>query len=294
MRLQEALGMSKQPRQDSEVEIGLAMSGRPKRGVPEGLWIQCPSCKATVFRKDSEARFNVCPECQYHFYLPAVNRIGQMLDEGSFEEWAADLSPCDPLEFKDRILYSERISKEQSRTQMKDAAVIGRGYIRGRPVVLGVTDFAFMAGSMGSVVGEKLTRAIEAATKMQLPLIIVSGSGGGARMQEGILSLMQMAKVSAALGRFHQAKGLYIAILTNPTMGGVAASWALQGDFTLAEPGALIGFAGKRTIWNTVRLELPEGFQTSEFLLQHGFIDRIVHRAYLRTEVARLIDFCHR
>ena len=177
---------------------------------------------------------------------------------------------------------------------MKDAAVIGRGYIRGRPVVLGVTDFAFMAGSMGSVVGEKLTRAIEAATKMQLPLIIVSGSGGGARMQEGILSLMQMAKVSAALGRFHQAKGLYIAILTNPTMGGVAASWALQGDFTLAEPGALIGFAGKRTIWNTVRLELPEGFQTSEFLLQHGFIDRIVHRAYLRTEVARLIDFCHR
>jgi len=143
-------------------------------------------------------------------------------------------------------------------------------------------------------VGEKLTRAVEAATKMQLPLIIVSGSGGGARMQEGILSLMQMAKVSAALGRFHQAGGLYIAILTNPTMGGVAASWALQGDITLAEPGALIGFAGKRTIWNTVRLELPEGFQTSEFLLRHGFIDRIVHRKDLRTEVARLIDYCQR
>ncbi len=286
--------MSKQPRQDGEVESGLSMSGRPKRGVPEGLWIQCPSCKATIFRKDSEAKFNICPECQHHFYLPAADRIRQMLDDGSFEEWDTNLSPCDPLEFFDRIAYQERIVKEQARTKMKDAAVVGRGYIRGRPVAIGITDFAFMAGSMGSVVGEKLTRAIEAATKLQLPLIIVSGSGGGARMQEGILSLMQMAKVSAALGRFHQAGGLYIAILTNPTMGGVAASWALQGDITLAEPGALIGFAGKRTIWNTVRLELPEGFQTSEFLLSHGFIDRIVHRKDLRTEVARLIDYCQR
>jgi acetyl-CoA carboxylase carboxyl transferase subunit beta len=175
---------------------------------------------------------------------------------------------------------------------MLDAAVVGRGYIRGRPVVVGITDFAFMAGSMGSVVGEKLTRAVEEATRRMHPLIFVSGSGGGARMQEGILSLMQMAKVSAALGRYDKAGGLYISILTNPTMGGVAASFALQGDITLAEPGALVGFAGKRTIWATVRLELPEGFQTSEFLRQHGFVDRIVHRKDLRTEVARIIDYC--
>ena len=175
---------------------------------------------------------------------------------------------------------------------MRDAAVVGRGFVRGRPVVLGVTDFAFMAGSMGSVVGERLTRAVERATADRLPLIIVSGSGGGARMQEGILSLMQMAKVSAALARYDQAGGLYVSILTNPTMGGVAASFAMQGDITLAEPGALIGFAGKRTIANTIRLELPDGFQTSEFLLQHGFIDRIVQRKDLRTELAQIIDYC--
>lgn len=265
---------------------------RPKRGVPEGLWIRCPQCKATIFRKEAESRFNVCPECDYHFYLPARERIRQLLDEESFEEWFTDIRPRDPLEFKDRIPYAERIKAEQAKTGMLDAAVVGKGFIRGRPVVFGVTDFAFMAGSMGSVVGEKLTRATEEATQLLLPLIFVSGSGGGARMQEGILSLMQMAKVSAALGRYDQAGGLYISILTNPTMGGVAASFALQGDITLAEPGALIGFAGKRTIWNTVRLELPEGFQTSEFLLQHGFIDRLIHRKDLRTEVARIIDYC--
>jgi len=265
---------------------------RPKRGVPEGLWIRCPQCKATIFRKEQEARFNVCPECEYHFYLPARARIAQLLDEDSFEEWYTDLRPRDPLGFKDRIVYADRLKAEQAKTGMPDAAVVGRGYVRGRPVIFGVTDFAFMAGSMGSVVGEKLTRATEAATREKLPLIFVSGSGGGARMQEGILSLMQMAKISAALGRYDQAGGLYLSILTNPTMGGVAASFALQGDITLAEPGALIGFAGKRTIWNTVRLELPEGFQTSEFLLAHGFIDRIVTRKDLRTEVARIIDYC--
>lgn len=265
---------------------------RPKRGVPEGLWMRCPQCKATLFRKEVESRYNVCPECRYHFYLPARERIQQMLDPESFEEWFTELHPCDPLGFKDRITYAERLKAEQAKTGMTDAAVVGRGYIRGRPVVLGITDFAFMAGSMGSVVGEKLTRAAEEAKKMLLPLIFVSGSGGGARMQEGILSLMQMAKVSAALGQYDRAGGLYISILTNPTMGGVAASFALQGDFILAEPGALIGFAGKRTIKNTVRLELPEGFQTSEFFLQHGFIDRIVPRMELRTEVARIIDYC--
>jgi acetyl-CoA carboxylase carboxyl transferase subunit beta len=269
-------------------------AGRRKRGVPEGLWIRCPQCKATIFRKEAESRFNVCPECNYHFYLPARERINQLLDQDSFEEWFTELRPRDPLGFKDRVPYAERLKAEQAKTGMLDAAVVGRGYIRGRPVVFGVTDFAFMAGSMGSVVGEKLTRAVEAATQLQLPLILVSGSGGGARMQEGILSLMQMAKVSAALARYDKANGLYISILTNPTMGGVAASFASQGDLTLAEPGALIGFAGRRTIWNTVRLELPEGFQTSEFLLRHGLVDRIVHRKDLRTEVARIIDYCER
>jgi len=270
----------------------MASVGRMKRGVPEGLWIRCPQCKNTIFRKEMESRYNVCPECNHHFYMPARERIAQLLDQDSFEEWFKEVRPCDPLEFQDRIRYSERLQAEQGKTGMTDAAVVGRGYIRGRPVVFGVTDFAFMAGSMGSVVGEKLTRAAEEATRLMLPLILVSGSGGGARMQEGILSLMQMAKVSAALARYDQAGGLYVSILTNPTMGGVAASFALQGDITLAEPGALIGFAGKRTIWNTVRLELPEGFQTSEFLLEHGFVDRIVSRKDLRTEVAQIIDYC--
>jgi acetyl-CoA carboxylase carboxyl transferase subunit beta len=254
--------------------------------------MRCPQCKATIFRKEAESRLNVCPECDYHFYLRAPDRIAQLLDDESFEEWFTDLCPCDSLGFKDRLPYAERLQAEQAKTGMRDAAVVGRGFIRGRPVAFGVTDFAFMAGSMGAVVGEKLTRAAEEATRLQLPLILVSGSGGGARMQEGILSLMQMAKVSAALARYDRAGGLYVAILTNPTMGGVAASWALQGDITLAEPGAKIGFAGERTIWHTVRLELPEGFQTSEFLLEHGFIDRIVHRKDLRTEVARIIDYC--
>ena len=276
----------------NETESTPAAAGRMKRGVPEGMWIRCPQCKATVFRKEAEKLLNVCPECSYHFYLPARERIRQLLDEESFEEWFTDLAPCDPLEFKDRVPYAERLVSEQHKTGMLDAGVVGRGFIRARPVVFGVTDFAFMAGSMGSVVGEKLTRAAEEATKLRLPLIFVSGSGGGARMQEGILSLMQMAKVSAALARYASAGGLYIAVLTNPTMGGVAASWAFQGDITLAEPKAMVGFAGARTIKNTIRLELPDGFQTSEFLMKHGFVDRIVHRRDIRTEVSRIIDYC--
>jgi acetyl-CoA carboxylase carboxyl transferase subunit beta len=267
---------------------------RPRRGVPEGLWDSCPQCKATIFVKEKAARGNVCPEpnCGYHFYLPAAQRIKQLLDEDSFEEWFTDLRPCDALGFKDRLPYHERLKAEQAKTGMSEAALVGRGFVRGRPVVFGMTDFAFMAGSMGSVVGEKLTRAIEEATRLELPLVIVSGSGGGARMQEGILSLMQMAKTSQALSRYDQAGGLYVSILTNPTMGGVAASFAMQGDVTLAEPGALIGFAGKRVISNTLRLELPKNFQTSEFLLEHGFLDRIVERKDLRTELARIIDYC--
>ena len=268
-------------------------NGRPKRGIPEGLWTQCPQCSATLFRKELEDRLNVCPECQHHFKVSAGDRIKQLLDPDSFEEWFAEVRPCDPLEFVDRIPYGQRLTQEQAKTGLADAAVVGKGFIRGRPVVFAVTDFAFMAGSMGSVVGEKLTRGVEEATRLSLPIIIVSGSRR-ACMQEGILSLMQMAKISAALARYDQMGGLYVAVLTDPTMGGVAASFALQGDITLAEPGAMIGFAGKRTIWNTVRLELPEGFQTSEFLLKHGFVDRIVHRKDLRTEVARIVDYCER
>jgi acetyl-CoA carboxylase carboxyl transferase subunit beta len=270
----------------------MSLTGRQKRGVPAGLWIRCPSCKATIFRKEAEERLNVCPECDYHFYMPAADRIRQLLDQDSFEEWFTDIASCDPLGFFDRMPYKDRLNKEQVKTGLSEAAVVGRGYIRGRPVVLGITDFAFMAGSMGSAVGEKLTRAVEEATRLKLPLIFVSGSGGGARMQEAILSLMQMAKVSAALARYDQANGLYISVLTNPTMGGAAASFATLGDITIAEPRALIGFAGQRTIWATVRLELPDGFQTSEFLLQHGLVDRIVHRKDLRTELAQLIDYC--
>ncbi len=272
-----------------------SQSNRPaRRGIPEGLWIRCQGCKATIFRKEAERRLNICPECNYHFYVPARERIRQLLDEDSFEEWFADMRPTDPLGFVDRKPYMQRLAEEQMKTGLSEASVVGRGYIRGRPVVFGVTDSGFIMGSMASVVGEKLTRAIERATELKLPLVLVSGSGGGARMHEGILSLMQMAKVSAALARFDDAGGLFISVLTNPTMGGVAASFASLGDVIIAEPKALIGFAGPRTIWATVRIELPDGFQTSEFLLEHGFVDRVVSRPNLRTEIAKIIDYCEK
>jgi acetyl-CoA carboxylase carboxyl transferase subunit beta len=264
----------------------------PKRAVPEGLWKRCPGCNQTIFRKEAERRLGVCPECDYHWHVPAQERIRQVLDEGTFEEWDAELMPADPLEFVDKKPYKERLVEEQERTGLRDAALVGAGMIRGRRVAFGVTDFSFLVGSMGSVVGEKLTRTVERATEQQLPLIIISGGGGGARMQEGMFSLMQMAKVSAALARFDQAGGLFISVLTNPTMGGVAASFAALGDVIFAEPKALIGFAGPRTIRETIRIELPKGFQTSEFLLEHGFIDRIVRRQDLKSEIARTIDYC--
>jgi acetyl-CoA carboxylase carboxyl transferase subunit beta len=267
---------------------------RPKRGVPEGLWRRCPGCEQTIFRKEAEKRLGVCPECDYHWYVPARQRIAQVLDEGTFEEWDEDLEPADPLEFVDKIPYRQRLQEEQQRTGLREAAVVGTGMIRARRVAFGVTDSSFIMGSMGSVVGEKITRTVERATQQQLPLIIISGSGGGARMHEGVLSLMQMAKVSAALARFDQSGGLFISVLTNPTMGGVAASFASLGDVVFAEPKALIGFAGPRTIKATIRIELPKGFQTSEFLLEHGFIDRIVRRKDLKSEIARTIDFCEK
>ncbi len=265
---------------------------RKKRGVPEGLWLRCPSCSATIFRKQVEKNLRMCPECSHHFYVPAQVRIEQLFDQDSFEEWYTGITSVDPLGFVDKKPYKDRLLAEQNKTGLTDACIVGKGYMRGRPLIFGLTDSAFIMGSMGSVVGEKLTRAIEEATRQKLPIIIVSGSGGGARMHEGILSLMQMGKVSAALGRYHDAGGLYISILTDPTMGGVAASFASLGDVVIAEPKALIGFAGPRVVKATVHAELPDGFQTSEFLLEHGFVDRIVERPDLRSEIARIIDYC--
>ena len=265
---------------------------RPKRGVPEGLWRKCPDCGETIFRQEADRQLGTCPVCDHHFYVTATERIRQVLDEGTFEEIFRDMSSADPLEFNDKKAYRDRIIAEQKRTGLSDAAVVGMGMIRARRVAFGVTDSAFIMGSMGGVVGEKLTLLIERATEQKLPLIIVSGSGGGARMHEGILSLMQMAKVSAALARYDEATGLFISVLTNPTMGGVAASFASLGDLIFAEPKALIGFAGPRTIKATIRIELPEGFQTSEFLMKHGYLDRIVRRVDLKSEIARAIDYC--
>ena len=266
---------------------------RPKRGVPEGLWQRCPGCGASIYWKEAEKLLNVCPQCEYHFYVSAQERVRHVLDEGTFEEWDSELRTADPLNFVDASKsYKDRITAEQKRTGLVDAALTGGGMVRARRVAFGVTDSSFIMGSMGSVVGERLARLIERATDESLPLIIISGSGGGARMHEGILSLMQMAKVSAALARYDRSGGLFISVLTNPTMGGVAASFASLGDLIFAEPKALIGFAGPRTIKATIRLELPKGFQTSEFLLEHGFVDRIVSRSRLKSEIARAIDYC--
>jgi acetyl-CoA carboxylase carboxyl transferase subunit beta len=259
--------------------------------VPEGVWMRCEGCQATLFRKQVEQNLGVCPDCDHHFSLSATDRITHLLDADTFEEWFTELRPLDPLGFNDRRPYTERLAEEQTRTGLAEAAVVGQGFIKGIRVVLGITDSGFIMGSMGSVVGEKLTRAIEEAIRQRLPLVIVSGSGGGARMHEGIFSLMQMAKVSTALGRYHAAGGLYLSVLTHPTMGGVAASFASLGDFILAEPKALIGFAGPRVIEQTVRVQLPTGFQTSEFLCEHGFVDRIVHRRDLRSTITQLIDY---
>ena len=278
--------------QTTSTEVAEQPMSRKKRGVPEGLWLRCDDCGATLFRKQVEQAERVCPDCGFHFYVPAAGRIAQLLDTDSFEEWDTQLRSVDPLGFVDKKPYKERLQAEQSKTGLSEACIVGRGHMRGRPLVFGLTDSSFIMGSMGSVVGEKLARAIEAATRLKLPLVIVSGSGGGARMHEGIFSLMQMGKVSAALGRFHETGGLFISVLTNPTMGGVAASFASLGDVVIAEPRALIGFAGPRVVQATVKKPLPAGFQTSEFLLAHGFIDRIVPRPQLRSEIARIIDYC--
>lgn len=259
--------------------------------VPAGLWSRCESCGHMVYEKEVTEALNVCPECGHHRRVDARMRIGQLVDTDTFEEFAADLVSTDPLQFKDRMSYTDRLKREQEKTGEKDAIVVGTAYIRGRRVVLGVMNPMFIMASMGAVVGEKITRAIEKAIEENVPLVLVTASGG-ARMQEGMVSLVQMAKTSAALGRLDEVKGLYIVVATDPTTAGVAASFASLGDVIIAEPKAMVGFAGPRVIANTINAELPEGFQTAEFMLDHGFIDRIVPRAELRKEIARVIDYC--
>jgi acetyl-CoA carboxylase carboxyl transferase subunit beta len=266
-------------------------AGTRKEGIPEGLWLRCPDCGDMLFRKVVEEAMHVCPQCQHHFRIPADTRVKILVDPGSFEEMFDDMEPADPLKFVDRKAYKDRLKAEQLKTGNKDAVLCGKAFIKGRPIMIAIMDGDFMMGSMGSVVGEKITRTIEAALEEKLPLLISSCSGG-ARMQESTLSLMQMAKTSAALARYDDAGGLFISLLTDPTTGGVTASFAMLGDFIIAEPKAMIGFAGPRTIAATIRVELPEGFQRSEFLQEHGFIDFVVHRKDLRSEIARLVDYC--
>ena len=264
---------------------------RKKRDMPDGLWMRCDGCKNLVYKKNVEERMRVCPECNYHFRIFSRDRLNLLLDENSLEEMWANMQSCDPLNFKDRVTYPERIAAEQEKTGLKEAAIVGKGKINGKEVMIGITDPSFIMGSMGSVVGEKITRITEKASELKLPLILISGSGGGARMHEGVFSLMQMAKTSAAIAKFREAGGLYISILTDPSLGGVMASFASQADIIIAEPKALIGFAGPRVIQETIKRTLPSGFQTAEFLLEHGFLDMIVHRQDMRKEISRLIDY---
>jgi acetyl-CoA carboxylase carboxyl transferase subunit beta len=262
-----------------------------KKEIPGDLWIKCPDCGSMIFKKEVEERKKVCTECRYHFTITPQERIDLLLDPGSWAELWSDLQPVDALKFEGEISYRKKIERAQAETGQKDACLAGTGRIEGREIVFGMTDSRFMMGSMGSVVGEKVARSFELAAERRLPVVFVSGSGGGARMFEGCLSLMQMAKTSAAIARHGEAGGLFISILTNPTMAGVMASFAALGDVTIAEPKALIGFTGPRVIEQTIKQELPKGFQTSEFLLQHGFLDRIVDRHDLRREVSRLLSF---
>ena len=252
--------------------------------------MRCPQCEVMLFSKNVATNLHVCTECDHHFRIGADERAEQLCDPGSFEPMWEQLGPKDPLQFTDLKSYEQRLADGQNTTGHKDALLCGKGYIQGRGVVLACMDSRFMMGSMGSVVGEKIVRSTELAMETDLPLVIVSCSGG-ARMQESALSLMQLAKTSAALGAFDADGGLFISVLSDPTTGGVTASFAMLGDVILAEPKALIGFAGPRVIANTVRQELPEGFQRSEHLLKKGFVDRVVHRRDLRSEISRIIDY---
>jgi len=264
-------------------------SDSPKRSkIAEGMWLKCNHCREIVYRKEVDRNNKVCPKCDYHFPISVTERITLLVDFGTFKEWDADLAPQDPLNFEDTKSYKDRVKAQQEKTGRKDAMVIGEGTMNGRRVALCVFDFGFMGGSMGSVVGEKICRAIDRALEAKLPVILVTTSGG-ARMQEGILSLMQMAKTSAAVAKLGEAKLPFICLLADPTFGGVTASVAMLGDVILAEPKALIGFAGPRVIEQTIKQQLPDQFQRAEFLLEHGMIDMIVERKHLKETLSTLV-----
>ncbi|MDA3963704.1 MAG: acetyl-CoA carboxylase, carboxyltransferase subunit beta [Planctomycetota bacterium] len=264
--------------------------GKDPKKIPDGLWVKCPGCTKTVFKRLVEERLDTCPECGHHFTMTAERRVEALMDAGSWKEIDHGLTSSDPLGFVDSKAYPARIAQSQAKTGMKDAVITGHGTMNGIKSHLGVMDFRFNGGSMGSVVGEKLTRVIEAATATKQPVVIVSSSGG-ARMQEGVISLMQMTKTSAALARHSEANLPYISVLTNPTMAGVMASFASLGDVIIAEPKALIGFTGARVIKNTIKQELPEGFQTSEFCMEHGQVDLIVPRQEMKSELSRILRY---
>ena len=269
----------------------VARTQRRKREVPEALWVKCRTCGKLIYKPRMEEMLFVCPECNFHFEIPSSVRLQTMVDEGSFEEYFATLEPLDPLEFVAQKRYKDRLAASQRVTGLKDACIIGTASMDQIPIVFGVSDSRFLRGSMGAVVGEKIARGIELAGDRGCPFIFVSGSGGGARMDEGIFSLMQMAKTSAALAHFGKKSGLFISILTNPTMGGAMASFAALGDIIIAEPKALLGFAGPNVIRQTINTEIPAGFQTSEFLLEHGFVDLIVERKDVRETVVGLLKY---
>jgi len=272
-------------RQSGEVDA----SGEKKIRT-EGLWVKCESCRQIIWKKDLEDNLNVCPKCGKHFRIDARTRLAQLLDNSEYETFSDNLKSADPLDFVDLKPYSQRLKKAQEETELNDAVVNARGKLDGRDVIVSAMEYNFIGGSMGAVVGEMITRAIEESLRTKRPLIIISASGG-ARMMEGALSLMQLAKISAALARLDEARIPYISVLTDPTTGGVTASFAMLGDLNIGEPGALIGFAGPRVIEQTIRQKLPPGFQRSEFLLEHGMLDAVVPRKELKSYIARALEF---
>jgi acetyl-CoA carboxylase carboxyl transferase subunit beta len=273
-------------RESSELDS----SSGEKRVRTEGLWEKCEGCRQIIWKKDLDANLNVCPKCQRHFRVDARTRLSMLLDHSQWEETETNLQSTDPLKFIDTKAYKDRLLKAQKETELKDAIVNAEGTLDGKPVIVSSMEYRFIGGSMGAVVGEAITRSIERALDKRKPLIIVSASGG-ARMMEGVASLMQMAKISAALAKLDDAGLPYISVLTDPTTGGVTASYAMLGDLNIAEPEALIGFAGPRVIEQTIRQKLPEGFQKSEFLLEHGMLDAVVHRKDLKSYLARALSF---
>src|SRR5437868_5365014 len=265
-------------------------SSAEKRVRTEGLWVKCEGCRQIIWKKDLDANLNVCPKCERHFRIDAVTRLNILLDNAEFEVFDENLASSDPLEFTDTKAYSDRLATTQESTGLMDALLNAEGKLEGRPVIVSAMEYAFIGGSMGAVVGEGITRAIERGAETRKPVIVVSASGG-ARMMEGAVSLMQMAKISSALARLDDAGVPYISVLTDPTTGGVTASYAMLGDLNIAEPGALIGFAGPRVIEQTIRQKLPEGFQRSEFLLEHGMLDAVVHRKDMKAYISRALSF---